>query len=60
MKQALPVVILGTCAWAVALVVEIAISAEASSIWICVAGIGLGLLGIAYILRGLVKNRKKF
>jgi Protein of unknown function (DUF2530) len=60
MKQALPVVILGTCAWAVALVVEIAISAEASSIWICVAGIGLGLLGVAYILRGLFKSRKKF
>jgi len=60
MKQALPVVILGTCAWAVALVVEIAISAEASSIWISVAGIGLGLLGVAYILRGLFKSRKKF
>jgi hypothetical protein len=60
MKQALPVVILGTCAWAVALVVEIATSAHADAIWICVAGVGLGLLGVAYILRGLVKNRKKF
>ena len=60
MKQALPVVILGTCAWAVTLVVEMAIRAKASSIWICVAGMGLGLLGVAYIVRGLVKNRKKF
>jgi len=60
MRQALPIVILGTCAWAVALVVEIVISAKASSIWICVAGIGLGLLGVAYLLRGLFKNREKF
>ena len=59
MKQALPVVILGTCAWAVALVVEIAISAHADAIWICVAGVVLGLLGIAYILRGLFKSRMR-
>jgi hypothetical protein len=59
-KQALPVVIFGTCAWAIALVVEIALNAKASSIWICVAGVGLGLVGVGYILRGLFKSRTKF
>jgi len=49
----LPIVILGTSAWFVALVVELAVGAQHSSIWICLVGIALGLMGTGYILRGL-------
>ncbi len=52
-RQTLPIVILGTVAWFVTLVIEIAINAKSTSIWIALVGIGLGLLGTIYIIRGL-------
>jgi len=57
-RQTLPIVILGTSAWFIALVIELARNAQSSSIWICLVGIGLGLLGTTYILRGLRKSAK--
>jgi hypothetical protein len=57
MRQTLPIVILGTSAWFVALVVELATNGPKSAIWICLVGIALGLMGTAYILRGLVKSK---
>ena len=56
-RQTLPVVILGTVAWFVTLVIEIAVSAKSTSIWIALVGIGLGFLGTAYILLGLRRKR---
>ena len=59
MKQTLVAVILGICLWTIALVVEIARSAQSSTIWICVVGLALGLLGIADIARRNASARKK-
>jgi len=58
-RQTLGIVIAGTSLWFVALVVELARNAPRSSIWICLAGIGLGLLGTTHIFRGLRAERKK-
>jgi hypothetical protein len=58
-RQTLPIVIAGTSAWFVALVIELATSAKNTAIWICLVGIGLGLLGTIYIVRGLRKSSKK-
>ncbi|MEI6219982.1 MAG: DUF2530 domain-containing protein [Actinomycetes bacterium] len=57
MRQTLPIVILGTSAWFIALVIELATSAKSTSIWICLVGIGLGLFGTGYILRGMRRKR---
>jgi hypothetical protein len=56
-RQTLPIVILGTVAWFVTLVIEIAVNAKSTSIWIALVGIGLGLLGTIYIIRGLRRKR---
>ena len=58
MRQTLPIVIAGTAVWIVTLIVEISIGAKDTSIWISLVGIGLGLLGTAYILRGLRKKSR--
>ncbi len=50
--------IAGTSAWFVALDIELAVNAKSSTIWICLVGISLGVLGTLYILRGLRKERK--
>ena len=55
-RQTLAIVLLGTSAWFVALVVELAVGGSKSSIWICCVGIALGLLGTIYIIRGLRKK----
>ena len=57
MRQTLPIVILGTSAWFIALVIALAVNAKSTSIWICLVGIGLGLLGTGYILRGMRRKR---
>lgn len=57
-KQTLPIVIAGTSAWFVALVIELAVNAQSSTIYISMVGIGLGLMGTAYILRGLRRARR--
>ncbi len=56
-RQTLPIMILGTSAWTIALVIELAINAKSTSIWICLVGIGLGLLGTGYILRAVRKKK---
>ena len=56
-RQTLPIVILGTIAWCITLVIELAANAEDTSIWIALVGISLGLLGTIYILRGLHRSR---
>ena len=45
------VIAAGVVLWLIALVVEIARSAPASQIWICVVGAALGPLGIIYTIR---------
>lgn len=44
-------IIAGTIAWVIALVVLIAINASSNKIWICLVGIGLGLVGLRYTIR---------
>jgi hypothetical protein len=56
-RQTLPIVIFGTSAWFVALVIELAVGSPGSSVQICAIGIVLGLLGTIYILRGLRRKR---
>ena len=56
-RQTLPIVVLGTSAWFIALVIELATNAKSTSIWICLVGIGLGLLGTGYIVRGMRRKR---
>lgn len=45
------VIIAGTVMWLIALVVLIAVNASANKIWICLAGIALGLIGLRYTIR---------
>jgi hypothetical protein len=58
-RQTLPIVVLGTVAWFVVLVIQLAISAKTSSILISLVGIALGFLGTIYILRGMWRKRQK-
>ena len=58
-RQTLPIVILGTVAWFVALVIELAINAKNTSLNICFVGIGLGVLGTIYILRGMRRSKRR-
>ncbi|MGL5858331.1 MAG: DUF2530 domain-containing protein [Angustibacter sp.] len=51
------IVVAGTACWAVAFVVVIAVPTLHSDgrewwPWTCLSGVGLGLLGLAYVLRG--------
>ena len=51
--------LVGTSAWFVALVIQLAISAQSSSIYISLVGIGIGILGTGYILRGMRREQKR-
>ena len=51
MGNAAKVIAAGVVLWLIALVVQIARSASASQIWICVVGAALGPLGIMYTIR---------
>ncbi len=51
MGDAVKVIIAGTFLWLIALVVEIARSAPATQIWICLVGALLGLVGLRYTIR---------
>ncbi|MEI6649480.1 MAG: DUF2530 domain-containing protein [Actinomycetes bacterium] len=51
MKSAFVVIAIGVVAWLIALVICLAIGASANAIWICVAGAGLGTLGLRYTFR---------
>lgn len=55
-RQTMPIVIVGTVAWIITLIIEISISAKDTSIWISLVGIGLGVMGTAYLMRGLRKK----
>ena len=44
--------------WLIALVIEIARSAPATQIWICVTGAALGLVGLVYSIRRLRREAK--
>ena len=57
-RQTLPIVIVGTAAWIITLIIEISIGAKETSIWISLVGIGLGLLGTVYIMLGLRKKSR--
>jgi len=59
MKQTLVAVICGISLWAIALVVELVRSAPSTSIWICVVGLGFGVLGILDIARRMAKERNR-
>jgi hypothetical protein len=41
----------GTVVWAVALVVLAIAGQRGEVLWVCAAGVGLGLLGLPYVLR---------
>jgi hypothetical protein len=47
----LSVIIAGTVAWVIALVIALAINARSNVIWICVVGAALGLVGLRYTIR---------
>lgn len=48
-----PTILVGTALWVVALAVVLLVVRPADSrpVWICVAGIGLGLFGLLYVRR---------
>lgn len=49
--DALPVVLLGTAGWAIALLAVLALDAPVAWRWTCGCGIGLGLLGLVLVRR---------
>jgi len=51
MRQVVGTIVAGIIIWAIALVILIAISASANSIWICIVGIALGFVGLRYSIR---------
>jgi hypothetical protein len=51
MRNTILTIVFGIVAWAVALVFLIATNSSANSIWICLVGIALGLLGLRYSIR---------
>jgi len=51
MRSAVLTIWLGIVAWAIALVIEIAINAKASHIWTCLIGLALGFIGLRYTIR---------
>ena len=58
--SAVAIIAAGIVAWAIALVLVIAVGGKSDYIWICVMGIALGLIGLRYTIRRakreLVKN----
>jgi uncharacterized membrane protein HdeD (DUF308 family) len=51
LRNAVTLVAIGTMCWVIAGVIAIATNAEATIIWTCVMGVGLGLVGIRYTIR---------
>jgi hypothetical protein len=58
MGETVKVIVAGVLLWLIALVVEIARSAPASQIWICITGAALGLVGLVYSIRRLRREAK--
>jgi hypothetical protein len=51
-------VAVGTVLWAVALVVLALVGKRGEVLWVCAAGVGLGLLGLPYVLRRRAAYRR--
>ena len=51
LKSTLTLICCGTLMWIVALTVGIATSAATRTIWICICGAGLGVIGAIYSYR---------
>ncbi len=51
MRSPVFAIIAGTILWVVAFVIAIASSAATNTIWICVSGATLGLVGLRYTIR---------
>lgn len=51
-------VAVGIVAWAVALVVLALVGERGEVLWVCAAGVGLGLLGMPYLLRRRAAYRR--
>ena len=58
MGSTVKVIVTGIVMWLIALVIEIARSAPATQIWICVTGAALGLVGLVYSIRRLRREAK--
>ena len=58
MGSTVKVIVTGILMWLIALVIEIARSAPATQIWICVTGAALGLVGLVYSIRRLSREAK--
>lgn len=58
MGSTVKVIVTGILMWLIALVIEIARSAPATQIWICVTGAALGLVGLVYSIRRLRREAK--
>ena len=58
MGSTVKVIVTGVLLWLIALVIEIARSAPATQIWICVTGAALGLVGLVYSIRRLRREAK--
>jgi len=50
-RSVVTLVAIGTMFWVIAVVITIAVGAEAKIIWTCVAGTIFGLMGIRYSIR---------
>ncbi|MEI6216303.1 MAG: DUF2530 domain-containing protein [Actinomycetes bacterium] len=51
MRSPVFAIIVGTIMWVVAFVIAIASNATTNTIWICVSGAALGLVGLRYTIR---------
>jgi len=58
MRQTVTIIVGGTILWAIALVTELARKAPTNSLWICVSGIVMGLVGLRYSVRRLRRERR--
>jgi FtsH-binding integral membrane protein len=58
MGTTVKVIVAGVILWLIALVVEIARSAPAEQIWICVVGAALGVIGLIYSIRRLKREAR--
>ncbi len=44
-------IVMGICAWVVAAIMGLLLSADAKFIWTCITGAALGFVGIVYTIR---------
>ena len=51
LRSAITVIIIGIAFWFVALIATFGLDASTNAKWICVFGIGLGVIGLRYTIR---------